>query len=576
MKYLKRIISIILLIILSTSKLLAAYADASEIETQISIEEQSETNDISNETEKQMSDEDESESDDNINAEGESSLTPEHMSDDEIINMLFENCYDVFTQYRNEVGIYRDSILLFDGTPYHPSSIAATGIGLMSLTIADKKGWNDNALEDARLTLRTMTGHTEGFNPDVSPNGFIRHFIDLETGEQAWDSEYSTIDTAILVTGALFAKKYFNDPELSIYVDELFNSIDFQDALASLDTGGMYMIMDADGKGNPNAITLPYNEYIIVAWLAYNQHIDEPDSLAVKMWNKWFKTPENILKKDYQGIPLLTDNVNRFLPSFTLLFPYYMVNVFSSSADYEQYIENAYMADQLWSANTGGQSYEWGNGAGNNKSTGYHADAINDNEELTVSPHIIAGFIPINPSGRDDLLALYKNNKGVYALPSNDKEILWRYSRKYPDWESDSIQAIDYSTFLFGLAAQDKDLGMNFFKDNNNFFKAPDGNVDERGNNENDKKSEKDKESEKSKESENGKKSENDKKSVSNNGKEDDNAGKHKTSSVSVQTGDTTNIMIPITLLLLSACFAIILFGRKRISLCICEFRRKN
>jgi len=416
MKYLKSIISIILVIILSTSTLLAAYAEVSENETQISIEEQSETNDISNETEKQTSDEDQSESDDRIRAEGESSLTSENMSDDEIINMLFENCYDVFTQYRNEVGIYRDSILLFDGTPYHPSSIAATGIGLMSLTIADKKGWNDNALEDARLTLRTMTGHTEGFKPDVSPNGFIRHFIDLETGEQAWDSEYSTIDTAILVTGALFAKKYFNDPELGVYVDELFNSIDFQDALAFLDTGGMYMIMDADGKGNPNAITLPFNEYIIVAWLAYNQHIDESDSLAVKMWNKWFKTPENILKKDYQGISLLTDNVNRFLPSFTLLFPYYMVNVFSSSVDYEQYIENAYMADKLWSVNTGGQSYEWGNGAGNNRSTGYHADAINDNEELTVSPHIISGFIPINPSGRDDLLALYKNNNDSYYL----------------------------------------------------------------------------------------------------------------------------------------------------------------
>ena len=556
MKYVKSIISIILVIILSTSTLLAAYAEVSETETQISIEEQSETNDISNETEKQASDEDQSESDDRIRAEGESSLTSENMSDDEIINMLFENCYDVFTQYRNEVGIYRDSILLFDGTPYHPSSIAATGIGLMSLTIADKKGWNDNALEDARLTLRTMTGHTEGFKPDVSPNGFIRHFIDLETGEQAWDSEYSTIDTAILVTGALFAKKYFNDPELGVYVDELFNSIDFQDALASLDTGGMYMIMDADGKGNPNAITLPFNEYIIVAWLAYNQHIDESDSLAVKMWNKWFKTPENILKKDYQGISLLTDNVNRFLPSFTLLFPYYMVNVFSSSVDYEQYIENAYMADKLWSVNTGGQSYEWGNGAGNNRSTGYHADAINDNEELTVSPHIISGFIPINPSGRDDLLALYKNNKGVYQLPSNDKEILWRYSRVYTDWESDSIQAIDYSTFLFGLAAQDKDLGMNFFKDNNDFFKAPDGNVAESENNN---------ESENDKESENNNESENDKESVSNKGKEDDNSGKHKISSVSVHTGDTTNIMIPITLLLLSACFAIILFGRKRI-----------
>lgn len=408
-------------------------------------------------------------------SEEEETLPPvEEMSDDQIISMLFRNSYDVFEQYRNEVGVYRDSILLFDGEPYHPSSIAATGIGLMSLAIADKKGWNENALEDAILTVKTMTGHTEGFKPDASPNGFIKHFIDMETGEAVWNCEYSSIDTAILVTGALFAKKYFNNAELSCYVDELYHSIDFQDALASLETGGMYMIMDADGKGDPGAITLPFNEYIIVAWLAYNQHINEPDSLAVKMWDKWFKTTDNILKKDYEGFSLLTDHVNRFLPSFTWLFPYYMVNMFSSSPVYEQYIENAYKADKLWGINTGGESYEWGNGAGNNQHDGYHADAINNNEELTVSPHIVAGFIPVNPSGRDDLIALYKNNKGVYKLPSNGKEILWRYSRADLAWESDSIQAIDYSTFLFGLAAQDEELGMKFFKENNDFFETSD------------------------------------------------------------------------------------------------------
>ena len=47
----------------------------------------------------------------------------------------------------------------------------------------------------------------------------------------------------------LFAKKYFNDPELSSYVDELYQQVDFQDAIADPDTGGIYMIINSDGSG---------------------------------------------------------------------------------------------------------------------------------------------------------------------------------------------------------------------------------------------------------------------------------------------------------------------------------------
>lgn len=47
----------------------------------------------------------------------------------------------------------------------------------------------------------------------------------MNTGERAWNSEYSSIDTALMISGALFAKQYFNDPEISSLADELFLSI---------------------------------------------------------------------------------------------------------------------------------------------------------------------------------------------------------------------------------------------------------------------------------------------------------------------------------------------------------------
>lgn len=391
----------------------------------------------------------------------------------ETLDRLFANSYEVFRDLRNDLGVYRDSILLEPGENYHPSSVASTGVGLMSLTIADKKNWEEGGLEKAKQTVATMTDQLVGFSADRTANGFYRHFINMETGAQEWNSEYSTIDTAIFLAGALFAEKYFNDAELSEAVAKLYHSIDFEAALADSDTGGIYLTMNQDGTGVSNSITLPYNEYIIVAWFAYNQNRGNPESKAVKLWKKHYETPKNLLTKPFHDINLLTDNSDHYLSSFTFLFPYYMVNMFSKSDEYKPYIENAYQADKLWSELTNKTNpYEWGNGAGaSSEGYGYHADAINNNQPIIISPHIISGFLPVNPSGSQDLLDLYANKKGIYQLQSDkSKEILWRYSIEDPTWKANSIQGIDYSTFLFGLATLDTDLGLNFFQENNNFF----------------------------------------------------------------------------------------------------------
>lgn len=395
--------------------------------------------------------------------------------DEELLGQLFRNSYEVFKDLRNEAGVYRDSILLEPGDNYHPSSVASTGIGLMSLTIADKKKWDEEALAKVKQTVATMTDQRTGFHADRTTNGFYRHFINMETGAQEWGSEYSTVDTAIFLVGALFAENYFNDPALSEAVAKLYHSIDFDAAIADVETGGIYLTMNEDGTGGANSITLPYNEYIIVAWLAYNQNRDKPESKAVKLWQKYYATPDNLLTKSFHDISLLTDHPGHYLSSFTLLFPYYMVNMFSKSAEYQGYLENAYKADKRWSELTEKtKAYEWGNGAGASpEGYGYHADAINDNQSLTISPHIISGFLPINPSGSQDLLALYRNKKGLYHLQSDpSKEILWRYSVEDLIWRANSIQGIDYSTFLFGLATLDEEIGLPFFQRNNHFFKT--------------------------------------------------------------------------------------------------------
>jgi hypothetical protein len=109
----------------------------------------------------------------------------------------------------------------------HPASIAATGFALTAWCIADARGWlpRGEACERARRTLRFVNDHV------AQERGWIYHFIDATTGERAWHSEASTIDTALFLKGALAAREYFDDPEIRQLADGIYARIDWQWAM---------------------------------------------------------------------------------------------------------------------------------------------------------------------------------------------------------------------------------------------------------------------------------------------------------------------------------------------------------
>ncbi|HVG19169.1 MAG TPA: hypothetical protein VNI02_08950, partial [Blastocatellia bacterium] len=87
-----------------------------------------------------------------------------------------------------------------DGSPHDEThrdvaSIAATGFGLTALSIAAERRWinPDDARERVRRTLR--------FFADRAPqeHGWFYHWLDRVTGERRWQSEISSIDTALLL-----------------------------------------------------------------------------------------------------------------------------------------------------------------------------------------------------------------------------------------------------------------------------------------------------------------------------------------------------------------------------------------
>jgi hypothetical protein len=209
-----------------------------------------------------------------------------------------------------------------------------------------------------------------------------------------------------------------------------------------------------------------------MAWREEQQN--NTPGAATELWNRHYADPDQLPQKEYQGLSLLTDNPGRFQSHFTVQFPYYLCNYFTTSTAYLQFMKNAVAADQLWWANQANAlEYEWGVGAGAVAySPGYHADAINANGGGYFSPHIIAGFLPVHPNGADDLRGLLQRGQCVYALPdAPSAHALWRKSTQDRSWTANDIQGVDYATLLFGLATLPEFLGPDFFKQHNNIIR---------------------------------------------------------------------------------------------------------
>ena len=103
------------------------------------------------------------------------------------------------------------------------ASIAATGFGLTALCIGQQRGYvsfadaRERVAPDAALALEKMPHH----------RGFFYHWANIKTGERIWDSEVSSIDTALLLCGVLTCRRHFRSSEITRLANEIFNRVEW-------------------------------------------------------------------------------------------------------------------------------------------------------------------------------------------------------------------------------------------------------------------------------------------------------------------------------------------------------------
>jgi hypothetical protein len=122
-----------------------------------------------------------------------------------------------------QTGLVRDRFSVRGKDHGGVASIAATGFGLTSLCIAESRGYlshaqaRDRALTTLRFLWKKLPHH----------RGFFYHFANTDTGERQWDSEVSSVDTAILLCGVLTCGRFFHHEEIADLAISVFNRVDW-------------------------------------------------------------------------------------------------------------------------------------------------------------------------------------------------------------------------------------------------------------------------------------------------------------------------------------------------------------
>jgi hypothetical protein len=145
---------------------------------------------------------------------------------------------EIVDYYRNESNAATG--LIADKTqPGSPSSIAAVGMGLSVFVVAVERGLipRSEAIERTLKILRFFHDSAQGPEPEATGyKGFYYHFLDMQTGKRVWQCELSTVDTAILIAGALTAASYFSgngegEGEIRELAEALYQRLDWKWAL---------------------------------------------------------------------------------------------------------------------------------------------------------------------------------------------------------------------------------------------------------------------------------------------------------------------------------------------------------
>jgi hypothetical protein len=251
---------------------------------------------------------------------------PYEGTDEQLLDEIQRAAFNFFwNEASPNTGQVKDRALANGNDSRTMSSIAATGFGLTSLCIGDRRGYGKSPeiLERVRRTLRFLA------NDLPNEHGFFFHFIHMETGQRWEKCELSSIDTSLLLCGVLTARQYFSDLEIKDLAKKIYERVDWP---WMLNGGPTFSMGWTPESGFLSARWEHFCELMMIYLLAIGSptHPVPPSS-----WNAWTRP-----RIQYQGIEYISGND----PIFTHQYSHAWFDFRNKRDAYADYFENSVKA----------------------------------------------------------------------------------------------------------------------------------------------------------------------------------------------------------------------------------------
>jgi len=349
-------------------------------------------------------------------------------------------------------------------TPGSPCSIAANGFGLTAICIGVDHGWVTRAAARSRVltTLQTFWNGPQGSGASgfMGYRGFFYHFLDMSTGLRTWDSELSSIDTALLLAGVLDVKQYFNtaDPdEVTIrnLCDSIYNRTNWE--FMRNFSNGIHMGWKPGTGFAGFGQWIGYNEAMILYILALGSPTFPAPTMFPNVWSTWTSGYNWSTQYGQTYVifpPLFGHQYSHCWVDFRVVNDAYMNN---KGITYFENSRRATLAQQAYSiANPGGfTGYSgtlWGltacDGLPPPAGPGYNARGAppNQNDDGTIAPTAPAGSIAFAP---EIVIPTLHNMYDNYPLLWGPYGFRDAFNLTYnPDWYDTDYLGIDQGPII--------------------------------------------------------------------------------------------------------------------------------
>ncbi len=201
--------------------------------------------------------------------------------DDAFLEEVEKACLQFFLEQSDpESGLVKDRCNVRQTDTSIVASIAATGFGLTAICIGHQRGYIPLP-EAHKRVLNTLHFLWERM---VTHRGFFYHFANVKTGERIWESEVSSIDTALLLCGVLTCRAHFRHSEIDRLAHEIFSRVEWR--WLSEDTSLLPQGWSPETGFLPYRWDL-YSELMMIYLLGLGS-VAHP--LSVQTWNAWKRT----------------------------------------------------------------------------------------------------------------------------------------------------------------------------------------------------------------------------------------------------------------------------------------------